>query len=194
MRYTESKQIQWEKQFLLQEDGGSVMTNKEYQEIVEKKYGRPLKEIMYELCVVRDVVPTEGANELGVPKSTFLAWRNKFRFGPLQRKADFAEKIRDKQIRKYKQELQDTEFERDFLYKEERSIRGFKEVMERFLELEKYKSVLNDPDASDYLFITMRIATIEQMLNYLTQYEQGRLHEAFDKEYEYLRMMANKEI
>ncbi|WP_027410020.1 hypothetical protein [Anoxybacteroides tepidamans] len=170
------------------------MTNKEYQEIIEKKYGRPLKEIMYELCVVRDVVPTEGANELGVPKSTFLAWRNKFRFGPLQRKADFAEKIRDKQIRKYKQELQDTEFERDFLYKEERSIRGFKEVMERFLELEKYKSVLNDPDASDYLFITMRIATIEQMLNYLTQYEQGRLHEAFDKEYEYLRMIANKEI
>lgn len=47
---------------------------------------------MYELCVIRNVVPTEGAFELGVPKSTFNYWRNYFQFGPNQIKMDMAEK------------------------------------------------------------------------------------------------------
>ncbi|AWO73143.1 MULTISPECIES: hypothetical protein [Bacillaceae] len=162
-----------------------MMTNKDYQEIVEKKYGKPLKEIMYELCVIRDVVPWEGASELGVPKSTFLSWRNKFRFGPIQRRADFARQMRDNTINKYKQELEDIDFERDFIYKDEKTIRGFKEIMERLLELERYKrTLLDDADTSSDILITMKIATIEQTLNYLMEYEQGKLHEEFNRERE----------
>ena len=48
------------------------MIKREYQELVEKNAGKPLKEIMYELCVVRDLVPIEGANLLGVPKRYLL--------------------------------------------------------------------------------------------------------------------------
>jgi hypothetical protein len=161
-----------------------MITNKDYQEIVEKKYGKPLKEIMYELCVIRDVVPWEGASELGVPKSTFLSWRNKFRFGPIQRRVDFARQVRDNTINEYKQKLEDIDFERDFIYKDEKTIRGFKEIMERLLELEKYKRTLDDADTSSDILITMKIATIEQTLNYLMEYEQGELHEEFNRERE----------
>jgi hypothetical protein len=161
-----------------------MMTNKDYKEMVEKKYGKPLKDIMYELCVIRDVVPWEGASELGVPKSTFLSWRNKFRFGPIQRRVDFARQMRDNTINEYKQELEDIDFERDFIYKDEKTIRGFKEIMERFLELEKYKRTLDDADTSSDILIAMKIATIEQTLNYLMEYEQGKLHEEFNRERE----------
>ncbi|MED1443215.1 hypothetical protein P4U24_15735 [Aeribacillus composti] len=156
-----------------------MMTNKDYKEMVEKKYGKPLKDIMYELCVIRDVVPSEGASELGVPKNTFLSWRNQFRFGPLQRMADYAEQMRKETINEYKKELQNIDLERDFIYKDEISIKGFKELMERFLELEKYKRTLSDiADMS----IMMKIAVIEQTLSYLTEYEQGKLYERFNRE------------
>ena len=146
--------------------------------MVEKKYGKPLKDIMYELCVIRDVVPSEGASELGVPKNTFLSWRNQFRFGPLQRMADYAEQMRKETINEYKKE-QNIDLERDFIYKDEISIKGFKELMERFLELEKYKRTLSDiADMS----IMMKIAVIEQTLSYLTEYEQGKLYERFNRE------------
>ncbi|REJ22126.1 MAG: hypothetical protein C6W54_15010 [Bacillaceae bacterium] len=155
-----------------------MMTNKDYKEMVEKKYGKPLKDIMYELCVIRDVVPSEGASELGVPKNTFLSWRNQFRFGPLQRMADYAEQMRKETINEYKKE-QNIDLERDFIYKDEISIKGFKELMERFLELEKYKRTLSDiADMS----IMMKIAVIEQTLSYLTEYEQGKLYERFNRE------------
>ncbi|MBM7650920.1 hypothetical protein [Neobacillus cucumis] len=45
------------------------MSNQEYQEKVEKKFGKPLKEIMYHLCVIKDIVPYEGASILDVPRS-----------------------------------------------------------------------------------------------------------------------------
>jgi transposase-like protein len=160
-----------------------MMTNKDYKEMVEKKYGKPLKDIMYELCVIRDVVPSEGASELGVPKNTFLSWRNQFRFGPLQRMADYAEQMRKETINEYKKELQNIDLERDFIYKDEISIKGFKELMERFLELEKYKRTLSDIDSSsDMSIIMMKIASIEQTLSYLTEYEQGKLYERFNRE------------
>ncbi|NIK14439.1 hypothetical protein [Saccharococcus thermophilus] len=56
--------------------------------------------------------------------------------------------------------------------------------MERLLELEKYKRTLDDAGTSSDILITMKIATIEQTLNYLMEYEQGKLHEEFNRERE----------
>lgn len=67
------------------------MTNQEYQRIVEDKLGKPLKEIMHELCIAKELCANEGANFLGVPKETFKFWRNKFRFGPKQVQYDLAQ-------------------------------------------------------------------------------------------------------
>lgn len=49
------------------------MSNKEYKEMVEQKYGKSLREVMEELCVAKDVSAWEGADILQVPKSTFKA-------------------------------------------------------------------------------------------------------------------------
>ncbi|GCD83021.1 hypothetical protein PTHTG4_20840 [Parageobacillus thermoglucosidasius] len=40
----------------------------------------------------------------------------------------------------------------------------------------------------------MKIASIEQTLSYLTEYEQGKLYERFNRESKLLRMRINKEI
>jgi hypothetical protein len=67
--------------------------------------------------------------------------------------------------------------------------------MKRLLELEKYKrTLLDDADTSSDILITMKIATIEQTLNYLMEYEQGKLHEEFNRERERIHMGGNKEI
>lgn len=47
------------------------MTNSEYQELIEKRYQKPLKEVMYDLCVKRDLIPAERARILEVPEQTF---------------------------------------------------------------------------------------------------------------------------
>lgn len=54
------------------------MTNKEYKELVEAKYGKSLKEVMSELCVDRSLNKWDGAKILGVPEKTFVAWRTHF--------------------------------------------------------------------------------------------------------------------
>ncbi len=64
--------------------GDSYVNKSDYQARVEEKFGKPLKDIMYELCVQKDVILTEGASILDVPKSVYKSWRNKFRYGPLQ--------------------------------------------------------------------------------------------------------------
>ncbi|WNS42066.1 hypothetical protein [Paenibacillus sp. MMS20-IR301] len=55
-----------------------MKTNKEYQEEIEKKYGKSLKDIMHELIVEHHMDQWDGSTELGVPKETFVAWRTKF--------------------------------------------------------------------------------------------------------------------
>jgi hypothetical protein len=64
--------------------------------------------------------------------------------------------------------------------------------MERFLELEKYKRTLSDIDSSSdmSIIIIIKIAVIEQTLSYLTEYEQGKLYERFNRE----SKLLNKEI
>ncbi|BCG56770.1 hypothetical protein [Paenibacillus sp. URB8-2] len=91
-----------------------MKTNKEYQEEVEKKYGKSLKDVMHEVIVERHMDQWEGSDKLGVPKETFIAWRSRFRLGPDQRRADFAEQARNKTLQEYEEELETVDLERPF--------------------------------------------------------------------------------
>ncbi|MBH5320894.1 hypothetical protein I6N90_24200 [Paenibacillus sp. GSMTC-2017] len=155
-------------------------TNKEYQEEVEKKYGKPIKEIMNELVIKRHMDQWDGATELGVPKETFVTWRTKFRLGPDQRREDFAERMRNKTLESYKKELENVDFERSFDFKDEKSLRGFKEIIERMIELEKKRRLLHDFDNRMDIVHSMRVSTLESIILYLNQYHLSELHETFN--------------
>ncbi|MGM7724096.1 hypothetical protein [Metabacillus sp. Hm71] len=154
------------------------MTNSEYQAIVEEKFGKTLKEIMYELCVERDVVPYEGATILDVPKSVFLSWRNKFRFGPIQLQADYAERIHNERMDEYKNELKYIDFNREFKYEEEKSLEGFRELLQRLLEIKKKVNL--DENAIDNINAVMEIAVLERSLQYIEDYIHGNLMEKYN--------------
>lgn len=42
--------------------------------MVENKFNELLDNTMYNLCVVKDVVASEGANNLDIPKDIFIYW------------------------------------------------------------------------------------------------------------------------
>ena len=157
-------------------------TNKEYQEKVEARFGKPLREVMYDLCVIRNVVPTEGAYELDVPKSTF-----NFRFGPNQIKMDKAEEKRKKDIRRYQRELEDIDLEREFKFNDKQSIDGLIEVIERLLELEKYKRTKVNQDSMADISLLMKIAALESTLDYIKKYTDGVLHQEYINELQFLK-------
>ncbi|WP_456276511.1 hypothetical protein [Bacillus sp. AK128] len=158
------------------------MTNKEYQEIVEERYGKSLRDIMYEMCVLRNVSKWEGAQELGVPDKTFLKWRTKFRFGPDQLRYDEAERYNEELIDTYKNQLENTNLIREFEYKEEISLRGFKELSKRMLEVEKLKRTNIEGGNYSNIESALRIGTLETMIDYLNRYERGELYESFLQE------------
>ena len=162
-----------------------MLTNNEYKEIVEKKFKKPLKEIMYEICIERGMEKWDGAKELGVPEDTFVRWRTNFRFGPLQYQADMAQKHRIETINKYKQELKNTDLERDLVYKDEVSLKGFKEIAERMLELKKMQSADRDIEMSNLMDI-MSVGIWESIIEYLDKYENGSLLKQYEQELEYI--------
>lgn len=166
-----------------------MKTTKEYRKMVEEKFGKDLKDIMYDLCVVRNVVPSEGANELGVPKTTFNYWRNYYRFGPKQILADKAIKNRNEDIEGYKKELKDVEWEKDFDYKGELSLDGFEEIIERYLKLEKlYRTKVNEATLSD-INLLLRIGSLETILEYISKYKENKLYEEYFQRLEFINEM-----
>ncbi|MET3505703.1 hypothetical protein [Halalkalibacter oceani] len=142
---------------------------------------------MYDLCVIRDVVPTEGASELEVPKKTFNYWRNSFRFGPYQQRSDQAGKFREKEIIGYKNELDNIDLDREFMFNHTKSLDGLKEIIERFLELEKLKRTKVEKESMDELSVIMEIKTLESTLEYIKKYTSGNLYQEFVKELNYLK-------
>ncbi|MFD0588010.1 hypothetical protein ACFQZE_08340 [Paenibacillus sp. GCM10027627] len=170
-----------------------MKTNKEYQVEVEKKYGKPLKVIMHELIVECGMDQWDGSTKLGVPKETFIVWRTKFRLGPDQRRADLAEQMRNKTHQEYKEELVNVDLKRPFEYKIEKSLRGFKEVIERMVELEKQRRVLSDIGAIGDISHMMRIATLESIVSYLDQYDLSELHKTFEHDVEHLKTIMRRE-
>lgn len=158
------------------------MKEVDYKELLENKYGKTLKEIMYELIVDRFMDQWTGAKELGIPTELFVKWRTRFRLGPMQRNADLAEKRRLEKIEKYETELKSTDLKRDFIFKEEISLRGFKEVVERMLELSKQRRVRLHVDSLSDMSVMVQIGIFESIISYLDQYEKNELHKKFDLE------------
>jgi hypothetical protein len=146
------------------------------------KFGKSLKDIMYDLCVTKDVIASEGANILGVPKDVFTFWRNEFRFGRYQLLNDKAEKINKEKVEKYITQLQTTDLTRKFENMSIQSLQGFKEILERYLELQKAKRVLYDPDALGNLSYELNIGCLEQAIHYLDSYCSGNLYRDFEHE------------
>ncbi|ADO57747.1 MULTISPECIES: hypothetical protein [Paenibacillus] len=164
-----------------------MMTNNDYKLQVEKELGKELKEIMYEYCVEKDLIPAEISSILNVPKNTIIQWRNQFRFGPQQRAADSSRLIRQKGINDYKNELQNIDFNREFDFKEH-SLSGFKELIERFLELEKYRRTIINSNALADMSVMIRIESLNEMLGYLNDYEENQLYKRYEQEIQNLEM------
>ena len=165
----------------------------DYKASVEKKFGKPLKEIMYEMCIKRGLEKWDGAELLGVPVEVFAAWRSKFRFGPLQWRADQAEILRKRNLEKYNEELLDSDLNRAFLHKGERTIESFKEVIERMLELAKAKRIKLSETSYDDLSVVMKIGILENTLEYLNEFEKNKLYEKFERELELYTIFYDKD-
>lgn len=159
-----------------------MLTNNEYKEIVEAKFQKPLKDVMYEICIERGLDKWDGAKKLGVPEDTFVRWRTNYRFGPLQYRADKAQKERIETINEYKQELENIDLNRELIYKNEVSLRGFKELAERMLELKKMESTEADITIPNY-FGMMNVTIWESIISNIEQYENGSLQKQFDWEF-----------
>ena len=160
-----------------------VLTNNEYKELVEKQFKKPLKEIMYDICINRRMEKWEGSKELGIPIKTFVYWRTKYRYGPYQYQADKLKECQAKTKHTYKTELEFTDIERNLLYKNEISLRGLKEITERILELKKLQSLDQNIDLSMEIN-TMHIANLESIIEHLDKYMNGSLKKQYDWELE----------
>lgn len=119
-----------------------ILTNKEHKERIEKVYGNTIKEVMYKMVVERNLDQWDGSKELGISKELFVKWRTQHRLGPMQRAANLAEQHRNKTIKRYQDELEEVNLNRKIVYKNETSLRGFKEMIERLLEVQKQKGLL----------------------------------------------------
>lgn len=165
-----------------------MLTNKEYKEMVEQKFRKPLKDIMYEICITRGLDKWDGAKELGVPEDTFVRWRTDYRYGPLQYRADMEEKSRIETVNKYKQELEDIDLNRELVFKNEVSLRGFKELAERMLEIKKMERTEMEYTMSVYGGL-MNVAVWESIIKYLEQYESGALQKQLERELKWREAM-----
>jgi hypothetical protein len=154
----------------------------DYKALVEKKLGKSLKEIMYDICIEKGLEKWDGAELLGVPVEVFAAWRSKFRFGPIQWRADQSEILREKNIEKYKEELINSDLNRAFLHKGEMTIKGFKEVIERMLELEKTKRTIHSEVSINEISLIMKIGMLESTLEYIDEFVKNKLHEKYERE------------
>ncbi|MBP1895961.1 hypothetical protein [Paenibacillus lactis] len=160
-----------------------MITNKEYKEQIEKRYGKPLKEVMYELVVDQNLDQWDGSKELGISKELFVKWRTEFRLGPYQRSADLDEKRQTEKIAQYKEELKSIDLNREFIYQDEESLRGFKEIIERMLELEKQRGI---KDASSNLSMIIQTGVLETIIDYIAQYEEKKLIKKYNFDLEWL--------
>lgn len=47
-----------------------------YQTKLEAQFGKPMKEIIYEYYITKNLGPSVGARELGIPRRVFIYFRN----------------------------------------------------------------------------------------------------------------------
>lgn len=167
------------------------MKNIEYQHMVEQKYGKPLREVMEELCVTKDVIAREGARILGVPESTFKAWRNNFRLGPIQRLADMGKIHEEAQLIRFKEELSETDLTRPLKFTEI-SFEGFKELLERFIELTKAEGLVFDLEGLGMMSLEIKISMFEDAISNLDKYLSGTLQQEYFRKADFFKQELSK--
>ncbi|WP_268627542.1 hypothetical protein [Paenibacillus alvei] len=169
-----------------------LITKKEQRDRIEKEYGKSLKEVMYEMVVERNLNQWDGSEELGISKDLFVTWRTQYELGPMQRAAKKAEQHRNETIKTYKDELEDVNLKREFIYQNEFSLRGFREKIERLLEVQKQKGVISNKDATSNLSMVLQVGILEGVLDYINQYEQDNLEKKFENEMQLLEWITDK--
>lgn len=134
---------------------------------------------MYDLCVIQDLVPTEGAHILKVPKDVFVYWRNQFRFGPLQRRCDQAKKKDTERLLGYDEKLKDKQISRPFQHSQEQSLAGFQESLERYLEMLMAKELIYPSEGFPKINFDLNIACLEQTLQWLDDYRANKFYNKY---------------
>ena len=81
----------------------------------------------------------------------------------------------------YQEQLQGIDLKRPFLYLEEKSVEGFKEIIGRYLELMKMKK-LSQASNNDEMQNDIRIACLEYTLNLLNSYNKDELYDKYFSE------------
>lgn len=147
------------------------MKSKDYEIQVVERFGKPLKEIMYELCVVQDLLPIQGAEKLNVPKEIFIRWRSRFRYGPQQRMYDAAERRVQEMKNQYQSEGNVHLIDRPFTYEEEITLEGLEELISRKIEI--LKKNLTESEGNS--IIPMNISINEMILEVINNYRSGQL-------------------
>lgn len=97
---------------------------------------------------------------------------------------DFAEEERERIQDEYKEELGEVNLHREFTYsKHNQSIERFKEIIERLIELEKYRKIKISQQEHISDFSSMiKINVLEETLNYLDKYINNELQEEYKRE------------
>jgi len=85
-------------------------------------------------------------------------------------------------------ELKDIDLELDFINKSY-SLSGFKGLIQRFLELEKYmRNTRRFKCDAKYMSVMIKIESLNEMLSYLNDYEENRLYERYEREVKSLEL------
>lgn len=140
------------------------MTEHEYRQMVEQKYGLSLKDLMYEVCIRSEMDTYEAAEELGVPHAIFMEWRAAYHFGPFPSSSAI-----DMTMGQERTEPAS-----------EKSLDGFEELARQMLELEKEKhhkaiqSAVNPLDR-------VNIVLWESVLYCLETYKDGTLQKQHEE-------------
>ncbi|MEC0234857.1 MULTISPECIES: hypothetical protein [Paenibacillus] len=170
-----------------------VLTNKEHKERIEKVYGKTIKEVMYEMIVNRNLDQWKGSKELGISKELFVRWRTQYELGPVQRAANMADQHRNEIIKRYQNEMETVNINREFIYKDETSLRGFKEMIERLLQIQKQKSIKTNKEETSNLSMVLSIGVLEGALDYINHYEEDKLEGKFRSEIRLLEWLPDDE-
>lgn len=114
-------------------------------------------------------------------------WRTKYELGPLQIECKKAEEYNLAKKAEYSVYLDFEKLNRPFNYSVEQCLAGFKEVIERYLELEKARrSIQKEPFA--HLKTDLTIGALADFLDKLEAYRNGSLHANYLNDVKYLRM------
>ncbi|KMY44014.1 hypothetical protein AC622_06915 [Bacillus sp. FJAT-27916] len=147
------------------------MTDLEYRQMVEKKYGMPLKDLMYEVCIRSEMDNYEAAEELGVPHATFMEWRAAFHLGPYH--SDTMKNLPISQ-----DPVISAAADESLQYSNEESLRGFEELSRQMLALAKqHHDKMKKTDASP--LDRVNIVLWESVLYCLDNYKDGTLQKQY---------------